>query len=212
MLPAYMKTPPMSSPNRYEHAPRLPDGPLDPGALVGAPGRAVELEVGPGRGAFALERLEAVPHARLIGIEIKRKWATLVDERLQRRGLGDRGRVFCDDARTALSRFPECSVSIAYFHFPDPWWKKRHRKRLVLNSQMLAELARVLVRGGELFVQTDVEERVLAYEALIDAHGAFVACGIVARTTENPYAAMSPRERRATTDGLPIFRLRYRRT
>lgn len=201
----------MSEPNRYEHAPRLPEGPFDPGALVGAPGEPVELEVGPGRGAFALERLANFPAGHLIGFEIKRKWATIVDARLRQRGLGARGRVFCEDARLALPRFPDHSVSIAFFHFPDPWWKKRHHKRLVLTRVLLDELSRVLVPHGELFVQTDVEERALAYEAVIEGHGAFSPVEATARISRNPYGAMSPRERRATADGLPIFRLRYQR-
>lgn len=201
----------MSEHNRYEHAPRLPEGPIEPGALVGVPGQPVELEVGPGRGAFALERLLAVPDARLIGFEIKRKWATIVDERLSQRGFGARGRVFWEDARIVLQRFPANSVSIAYFHFPDPWWKKRHNKRLVLTSTLLSELARVIVPSGELFVQTDVEERALGYESTIEQHAEFRATENEARVSQNPYQAMSPRERRAVQDGLPVFRLRYTR-
>lgn len=202
----------MPEPNRYEHAPRLPEGALDPGALVGAPGRPVELEVGPGRGAFALERLEAHSEARLIGFEIKRKWASIVDERLHSRGFGSRGRVFCEDIRLVLPRFPQASVSIAYFHFPDPWWKKRHKKRLVLTPSLVAELHRVIVPAGELFVQTDVEERALAYESTVAAAGGFRPTEATARVEHNPYRAMSPRERRAHADGLPIFRLRYTRS
>src|SRR5690606_18338506 len=167
---------PRSSP--YSNAPRLPDPIDDLGALVGAPGLPVELEIGPGRGGFALERLSACPDARLIGLEIKRKWATLVDERLKARGLGSRGRVFCEDARQALMRFPTGSVSIAYFHFPDPWWKKRHQKRLVLTPAMVAELARVIVPGGQLFVQTDVEERAHAYQAIIDDNPHFESTSV----------------------------------
>ena len=158
-----------------------------------------------------MERLVACPDVRLIGLEIKKKWALLVDERLQRAGLGSRGRVFCEDVRSALPRFPDASVRIAYFHFPDPWWKKRHQKRLVLSPPLLAELARVLVVGGELFVQTDVEERALAYELTIGENPAFRAREASARVAHNPYLAKSPREKRATADGLPIFRLQYTR-
>lgn len=185
---------------------------MDPGALVGAPGAPVEVEVGPGRGAFALERLAAVPEARLIGFEIKRKWATIVDERLKQRGLGARGRVFCADIRLVLPRLPDRSLSIVYFHFPDPWWKKRHKKRLVATPQLLVELARVVIPGGEVFVQTDVEERALTYESMLNDAAGFKPTEATARITHNPYSAMSPRERRATTDGLPIFRLRYTRS
>ena len=184
---------------------------MDPGALVGTPGMPVELEVGPGRGAFALERLAAVAEARLIGFEIKRKWATIVDERLKQRGFGARGRVFCEDIRLVLPRLPDGSVSIAYFHFPDPWWKKRHQKRMVATPQLFHELARVVVPGGEVFVQTDVEDRVLAYESILNGAEGFHPTEGSARIEHNPYGAMSPRERRATADGLPIFRLRYTR-
>ena len=171
----------------------------------------MELEIGPGRGGFAMERLVARSDARLIGLEIKKKWATLVDERLRNNGLGTRGRIYCEDARVVLPRFPADSVSIVYFHFPDPWWKKRHAKRLVLTPPLVAELARVLVSGGELFVQTDVEERALAYESTLGADRCFQPFSGSARTVSNPYEAMSTRERRATRDGLPIFRLRYTR-
>ena len=58
-----------------------------------------------------------------------------------------------------LPRFQGASVSRIFVHFPDPWWKKRHHKRLVVGTPLLDEVARVLVPAGEVFVQTDVEER-----------------------------------------------------
>jgi tRNA (guanine-N7-)-methyltransferase len=205
----------------YGHAPRLPDGPIDPAALFApspanesppavAPER-LELEIGPGRGWFIVERLEADPAVRVLGLEIRRKWATIVDERLDKRGLGHRGRVFAEDAKVALPRFPSASLAIAYLHFPDPWWKKRHHKRLVLGPELLGELGRVLLPQGELFVQTDVAERADEYEALVAAAPAFEPVHSSARIDDHPYVARSPRERQAMLDGLPIFRLRYRR-
>ena len=98
-------------------------------------------------------------------------------------------------------------------HFPDPWWKKRHQKRLVMGDVLLDHVARLLLPGGELFVQTDVEERADQYEAMISEHGRFEPFGDVtgsARLAENPYGARSPREHRAIADGIPIHRLRFR--
>jgi tRNA (guanine-N7-)-methyltransferase len=203
----------------YERAPRLPEGPVDPAALFAptpsessAPReRRLELEIGPGRGWFILERLEIDPEVSLIGLEIRRKWATIVDERLAKRGLAHRARVFAEDAKAALPRFPSASVAVAYLHFPDPWWKKRHQKRLVLGPELLRELARVLVPGGELFIQTDVPERADDYEALVAESPDFEPALEQARIDDHPYGARSPRERKAIDDGLPIFRLRYRR-
>jgi len=176
----------------------------------------VEIEIGPGRGGFLFERCVSAPDVRLLGLEIRRKWAHIVDERLRKAKLGDRARVLSEDARSGLSRLgPAASVRAFFLHFPDPWWKKRHEKRLVMGDGLLDQIARLLMPGGELFVQTDVEERAALYAQQIDAHRAFEPWGDApgnAALAENPYGARSPREHRAIADGLPVHRLRYRRT
>ena len=180
------------------------------GELV-LPGFPIELEIGPGRGGFLFERLAAVPELCMLGFEIRRKWATIIDNKLKAHGLGARSRVFYEDARVALPRVPEASLSRVYIHFPDPWWKKRHEKRLVVSSTLLPDVVRALVPGGELFVQTDVEDRALEYEAAINATPGLVPVPGGPRLAENPFIARSPREHRAIKDGLPIHRLLYRK-
>jgi tRNA (guanine-N7-)-methyltransferase len=206
---------PPPPPRPYHDAPRLPGGDrIDPRALV--TGEWLELEVGPGRGGFVLERLAAEPRCGLIGLEVRRKWATIVDGRVAKRGLGARGRVFAEDAKEALARLaPDGVFRRAFLHFPDPWWKKRHQKRLVMGDAFLAEVARLLEVGGDLFVQTDVEERAAQYEVQVLGSRWFVPAGDVAgspRILDTPYGARSPRERRAILDGLPVYRMLFRRT
>jgi tRNA (guanine-N7-)-methyltransferase len=199
----------------YADAPRLPEGtdPVDARALVS--GAWLEIEIGPGRGGFLFERATAEPDAALIGLEVRRKWAQIVDTRLAKAGLGRRARVFAEDARFALPRLaPSGAFKRAFLHFPDPWWKKRHQKRLVMGDTFLAEIARLLEPGGELFVQTDVEERAAQYELQVSASAFFEPAGDApgsARVAENPYRAQSPREKRAIADGIPIYRLRFLR-
>jgi tRNA (guanine-N7-)-methyltransferase len=206
---------------RYADAARLPaEGSLDLASLLPAKVSRIEVEVGPGRGGFLFERLAGQPDLGMIAFEVSRKWTTLVNERLVRLGLADRGRVFVDDARLALPRLePSARVACVYFHFPDPWWKKRHHKRLVVGAGVLDEVARLLRPGGELFVQTDVEERAELYETQILGHAAFEAFGEMGtgaraspRLAENPYGARSHRERRAIDDAIPVYRLRFRRS
>jgi tRNA (guanine-N7-)-methyltransferase len=200
-----------TKPNPYADAPRLPEAnEVDLAQLV-LPGFPVELEIGPGRGGFLFERLAAVPELCMLGFEIRRKWATIVDNKLKAHGLGARSRVFYEDARTALPRLPAASLSRVYIHFPDPWWKKRHEKRLVVNANLLPDVVRALVPGGELFVQTDVEDRALEYEAAINAAPGLAPVPFGPRLAENPFLARSPREHRAIKDGLPIHRLLYRK-
>jgi tRNA (guanine-N7-)-methyltransferase len=200
-----------TKPNPYADAPRLPDAnQLDLAELV-RPGSPIELEIGPGRGGFLFERLAAAPEICMLGFEIRRKWATIVDNKLKASGLGARSRVFYEDARSALPRVPTASLARVYIHFPDPWWKKRHEKRLVVSSSLLPDVVRVLAPGGELFIQTDVEDRAAEYEAAIDAAPGLVAAPGGPRLAENPFLARSPREHRAIKDGLPIHRLLYRK-
>jgi tRNA (guanine-N7-)-methyltransferase len=199
----------------YAHAARLPDeGDVELAQILPGEG-PIEIEIGPGRGGFLFERAFAAPGSRIFGLEIRLKWSAIVDERLHKQGLGGRVRSFNADAREALQRLrPDASVAVFFLHFPDPWWKKRHTKRLVMSPALLDAIARLLKDEGELFVQTDVEERAELYASQIGAHSAFVPAGDVAgspRLSENPYGARSPREHRAIEDGLPIVRLRYRR-
>jgi tRNA (guanine-N7-)-methyltransferase len=198
----------------YHDAPRLPEGErIEVASIVR--GEWVEVELGPGRGWFLVERAEAEPRAGLVGLEIRRKWAAIVDARLAARGLGARARAFAEDARFALPRLtPDASVRRFFVHFPDPWWKKRHAKRILVQGGFLDEIARLLEPGGELFVQTDVEERAEGYEQLASLDPRFVPAGDVPGSphlADNPYGARSPRERRAIADGLPVHRMRWRR-
>ena len=200
-------------PRPYHDAPRLPEGErIEIASLVR--GEWVEIELGPGRGWFLVERAEVEPRAALLGLEIRRKWASIVDGRLAAKGLGARARVFAEDARFALPRMgPDHTVRRFFVHFPDPWWKKRHAKRLLVQAGFLDDIARLLEPEGELFVQTDVEERAAGYEELDLARPPLRARTATRRAprdlAENPYAARSSRERRAIADGLPVHRLRW---
>ncbi len=199
----------------YADAPRLPQPAqlesIDLRTVVGSGEEPVELELGPGRGWFLIDRLRAVPDVRMVGLEIRKKWASIVDRRLGQFGLTSRGRVFAEDARDILPRLRAGTVSRVFIHFPDPWWKKKHSKRLLICPPVIAEIGRVLVPGGELYVQTDVLDRAEVYQALIEACEYFEPWGETARVDENPHGTRSPRERGAVKDELPVARLRYRR-
>jgi len=199
-------------PRRYQAlAPAPPEGDLRLSQLWPAADAAstpcdFELEIGCGRGMFLLERAEVAPESRILGIEIKRKWAYLVSQRAERLGLSN-VRVFGADALDVLAKITEdaCLARI-FMHFPDPWWKERHAKRRLRGSSLFDPAARLLRPGGEFFVQTDVEDRAAVLLDDLRNHGAFSVpdAGYVA---DNPYGARSNREKRAITDGLPVYRI-----
>jgi tRNA (guanine-N7-)-methyltransferase len=201
----------------YADAPRLPPGSnLGAVEILGleAQRRELELEIGPGRGGFIVERLAAAPDNCIVGLEIRLKWASQLDERVRALGFGGRARVFAEDIRSALPRLSAGCLSRIFIHFPDPWWKKRHAKRRLAQADVMDHLVRALAPGGELFVQTDVWDTAQAYRAAIECrpelepHGEQLGCPLL---SDNPYGARSPRERRVMADGMPVVRLRYRR-
>jgi tRNA (guanine-N7-)-methyltransferase len=201
----------------YSEAPRLPPGSGLGGVEILGPGaqqRELELEIGPGRGGFIVERLAATPDICIVGLEIRLKWASLLDERVRGLGLAGRARVFAEDIRSALPRFSAGSLARVFIHFPDPWWKKRHAKRRLAQADVMDHLVRALAPSGELFVQTDVWDTAQAYREAIERrpelepHGEQPGSPLL---SENPYGARSPRERRVMADGMPVVRLRYRR-
>jgi tRNA (guanine-N7-)-methyltransferase len=202
-------------PKSYAHAPRVPEtAEISVGDLVPG-GGPLMIEIGSGRGAFTLEYAALHADRRVVAFEVRRKYAALLADKLAARGLAGRARCFAEDARAVLPRLrPDASVDAVAVHFPDPWWKKRHAKRLVVGDALVAELARLVAPGGQVFVQTDVEGRAAEYARQFLASPAFLPGGPRgdAVVDESPFApARSNREARALADGLPIYRLVFRR-
>lgn len=125
--------------------------------LFGNP-NPVEIEVGFGKGLFLVTNGTAHPERNYFGIEIVRKYQLYAASRIAGRNLTN-VRTCCGDAKLVLRRFvPPASVTAVHVFFPDPWWKKRHKKRLLFTPEF-AELVRTaLVPGGRLHFVTDVQD------------------------------------------------------
>jgi len=171
----------------------------------------IELEIGFGRGRFALERARGNPGALLIGVETRRKYVHTAAALAAKHGLTNVVFRF-GDARELVARFtPDACLARVFINFPDPWWKARHAKRAVVTPALAGELARLLRPGGELFVQTDVAERAEAFRAILGGEGRLVPSSGDGFVDANPCGAVSNRERRCVDVGVPVFRLSFRR-
>lgn len=116
------------------------------------------LEIGSRHGGFMETLARRNPDDECLGLEYRYVWARDAREKARRRELGNI-RYLCGDARIVVQRLLEpASVAEVYVLFPDPWPKKRHRKRRLLQAPFLADLARVMLPGAPLFVLTDVED------------------------------------------------------
>ena len=126
---------------------------MDPAALFGDR-RPVWLEIGFGDGAHLAAQAAAHPEIGFIGVEPFVNGVAALLARIDREGLANI-RIFTDDARLLLGALPDASVARLFVLFPDPWPKRRHHKRRLVNRATVAEFARILAPGGELRLATD---------------------------------------------------------
>jgi tRNA (guanine-N7-)-methyltransferase len=126
-------------------------------ALFGPDIREVWLEIGFGGGEHLAWQAERHRDVGFIGCEPFVKGVANLVRSARQGGLAPL-RIHNDDARFALDWLPDASIGRVFVLFPDPWPKKRHRKRRFLGTDALASFARVMKRGAVLRFATDIAD------------------------------------------------------
>jgi len=172
----------------------------------------LELEVGSGKGLFLRTAALALPEVDFLGIEIAVKYARFAAAGLSRAGVRNAMMVQGDGIRLAREFLPDASLQAVHVYFPDPWWKKRHRKRRVMCEEFLQIIERVLRPGGALHFWTDVEEYFQATLALIPTCTHLLGPLPVAESAAtHDLDYRTHFERRMRQSGLPVFRSEFRK-
>jgi len=150
---------------------RLPEftPPFDWEQLFGRPGR-VELELGAGKGLFVSSAASARLDSNFLAVERAPKYFHRAVERLIEAPRPN-VRLLRADAFDLLARWiPPGTVDDLHVYFPDPWPKKRHAKRRMLQPALFLGIARALKSGGRFWLGSDVhpyfEEAVAAIESI----------------------------------------------
>jgi len=176
-----------------------------------APGRVVELEIGCADAQFLFERAEADPSRTYIGLEIREPLVRAVNRNAAERGLPVQA-VFVHAAHHLEKLLPKQSVRHCYLNFPDPWFKRKHRDRRMINETLLRQLAPLMEPEGDVLMQSDV------FDVALDAMHMFESCDDVYENMRgpwtfwkegNPFGVRSWREMNCEDNDMPVWRMRY---
>ncbi len=170
------------------------------------------LEVGFGMGDALVEMAQASPQRDFLGIEVHTPGVGRLLARLAELDLRN-VRVIQEDACTVLNDvIPAGSLQGVYVFFPDPWPKKRHHKRRLIQAPFVELLARRLVPGGCLSLATDWEHYALAMLAVVEASRDFRnLAGPGQFSARPPDRPMTKFERRGVRLGHAVWDLAFER-
>ena len=122
-------------------------------------------------------------------------------------------RLYTDDIRHILSWLPANSISRTFILFPDPWPKKRHHKRRLVNKATLKALARTMPQGARLRIATDIGDYVRTIFTAINTSSGFQWLASGRSDWQNPPDDWIPTryEQKAKQQGRCCYYLEFER-
>ena len=124
------------------------------GSALDAPLRMV-LELGFGRGEFLIDLAQRAPGVAHVGVEISRKRVLKQARRLAKTEIANVRLIHGTGEHAVADLFRPASLEAVWINFSDPWPKKRHHRRRLVQAPLVAAVANRLVTGGMLHVATD---------------------------------------------------------
>ena len=144
--------------------PPFEEGRVDPRAWFEHADRPFEIEIGTGKGTFLVQQAPLRPQVNYLGIEKTLEFYRYAADRVRRHTLANVRILWAEAGEFLRFWCADGVVAVVHLYFSDPWPKKRHHKRRVVQDQALAELHRVIEPGGELRLVTDHDELWAWYE------------------------------------------------
>jgi tRNA (guanine-N7-)-methyltransferase len=169
----------------------------------------IEVDLGCGRGDYAWQRAAGFPDIHVVALETRRKWITRLRQRCRQAGVNNLRAIRCDATQDLPVLFARNSVRGFTIHHPDPWWKKRHHKRRLVNPHVVLQMAEILQTGGFVYLQTDVPDLAEEIRAVFSSCGDFQPLAAEEFRREHLGGLQSHREKKCLQLGIPVQRLAY---
>jgi tRNA (guanine-N7-)-methyltransferase len=196
--------------NKYQ----TPASPLDWEKVYAAPTQPLHLDIGCGKGRFLLSMATLQPSWNFLGLEIREPLVQEANTWRDELALTNLHYLFCNvnnSLRSLMCSLPAGTLQRVTIQFPDPWFKKRHAKRRLVQPELVAELATYLVSGGVVFLQSDIESLAVEMCDRFDTHPAFKRQGTEKWLTENPLLVPTERESSTLSRGEPVYRALFQK-
>ncbi|MEO5858092.1 MAG: tRNA (guanosine(46)-N7)-methyltransferase TrmB [Pyrinomonadaceae bacterium] len=182
---------------------------IDIASVFADPEKPLLLDVGSARGRFLLQMADADPGWNYLGVEIREPLIEEANRLAAEAELTNLHYAFCN-AMLWLDRLldgiPLGVLQAVTIQFPDPWFKKRHAKRRMVNKPMVDTIAKRLAPTCRVFVQTDIEFLAEEMFALFRVDERFEE----SPTRDNPFQVKTEREKAVEDKGLAVYRTQFR--
>ena len=166
----------------------------------------LEVELGSGDGSFLAEYAALHPRINLVGVERFLGRLRKIDRKGRRAGLANLRCVRMEASYFLEYLLPQHSVQALHIYFPDPWPKRKHRRRRLINEHFVPTARQALASGGAVWLRTDDADYFAQMRAVFGASPLF-------KETETPpalAALTTDFERDFLAKGIQILRAAYR--
>ncbi len=182
-------------------------------ALFPQPHQPLHLDLGCARGRFLMDMAALHPQRNQLGLEIRRPLVERAETQRQLRQLDNLHYLFCNVTVSLASLTRQLApeqLQLVTIQFPDPWFKRKHHKRRLLQDDLLNTLAAAMAPGALLFLQSDVGPLMEEATTLVQAQGCFIRQP-PDWWPENPLPVATEREQLVLARGLPVWRACFHR-
>lgn len=172
------------------------------------------LDIGCARGKFLLEMAQLEPKTNFLGIEIRQSLAIEANREKERLGLTNLHYLFGSinySASQLLASLPPNKLKYITVQFPDPWFKRKHQKRRVIQPELVDVLIEYLIDDGMVFLQSDIQEVAVEMKNRFAQHPLLVRQHEQTWSAQNPFPIATERELYVLKDNLPVYRSLFKK-
>ena len=183
-------------------------------SIFNNPSLPLHIDIGCASGGFLFELATQNKDWNYLGIEIREKLILNAKLKLDN-SLLDNWSFFYGNAdyliKSSINQFPIDVVKSISFNFPDPWFKKKHHKRRVLQPDLLNHIAKIMTKNALLYIKSDVKELFDYMNLVILNSSSFEKYENEFNTIFNPHNIKTERETYVISRNLPIYQQIYKK-